>query len=353
VSNKSVAFIGGVGLPNRYGGFESFLEHVAPVIAAKKNKVYVTCYYSAYKDHSKYYEGVERIFINIKANGVLSPIYDIVGFIKVFRKAKNIVVLGVSAGPLFAIMRLLGYFNKNVIITNIDGVEWRRDKFTKWAKLVLYLFDYLAQIFSNKLVYDNLELKPYIKKLLLSKSSCIPYSGDHVKKYYDVNLKIKNKSALTICRVEPENNIELLIVGALLADFSEYVIIGNFKNSQYGVGLLGKYSEEKKIIMLDSIYDPILINKYRQEAQVYLHGHSVGGTNPSLVEMLYYDCEIFCFDCGFNRVTANERAKFFKNSIELAKLLVEIESIDRIKWNYDNPEYSTMKIAEKYIELLE
>ncbi len=352
MNKKTIAFIGAVGLPNRYGGFESFLEHVAPVIVAEGHNVCVTCYAGAYEEHSKYYEGVERIFINLKANGPLSPIHDFIAFLKVFRRSKNIVVLGVSAGPFFVLMRLLSFINKNEIITNIDGVEWRRDKYKGWVKFVLFVFDYLAQIFSTKIVFDNIELKSYIKEKFINKSVCIAYSGDHVKKYYRNELKTKKKSALTICRIEPENNIDLLINGVLNSAFEEYIIIGNFQNSQFGKDLIFKYQSENRIIMLDPIYDGALINQYRQEAAVYLHGHSVGGTNPSLVEMLYYNCYIYCFECGFNRATAGSRAEYFNDSTSLAILLDSNILTDHIEMGYKNSEYTATKIAEKYTSIL-
>lgn len=351
--HKTIAFIGSVGIPNRYGGFESFIENVAPIMAKNDNTVYVTCYHGAYTEHYEDYENIKRIFIKLKANGPLSPLHDMLSFLKVFKKAKYIIVLGVSAGPFFALMRFLSYIHGNVIITNIDGVEWRRNKYSKLGKFILFVFDYFAQIFSNKIIYDNAELMVFIKKYFIKKSFFIPYSGDHVLKLMRSDIKPRLKTALTICRVEPENNIEMLIEGFLRSSFEKYVIIGNFNYSNYGRTLSKKYENESRIELLNSIYDAEIVNKYRQLTCVYLHGHSVGGTNPSLVEMLFHDCAVFCYDCNFNRATAGLRAHYFSNCEGLMDLIDNINCANISNFNYSNKDYFADNVAGKYLELMD
>lgn len=318
----NIAFIGAVGVPNRYGGFESFLENVAPEIARHGKRVIVTCYKNAYHNHDENYNGVERVFLHINANGILSPIHDFYAFLKVFRQVKNVVVLGVSAGPFFFVMRILGACFGTKIFVNIDGVEWRRDKYTFFGKVVLFLFDWIAQFASNICIYDNEGLLNYIYGFAKSKSVCIKYPGDHVLYNRNYKINVIPGTALTICRIEPENNLDILLQACLEnALITEYTVIGNWNSSAYGINLRLKYSAHKKLRLLNPEYDPILLNEYRQRAEIYLHGHSVGGSNPSLIEMLFYDCKIYCYDCVFNRYTAGDRAGYFRNIEELTNLL--------------------------------
>jgi glycosyltransferase involved in cell wall biosynthesis len=239
-------------------------------------------------------------------------------------------------------------FGKKLVV-NIDGIEWRRTKFSKKVRLVLRLFDFCAQLAANKIIYDNEGLHDYVIKPFRNKAVCIAYSGDHVKRFPDVE---KENFALTICRIEPENNIEILIEAAKKSNLEKYVVIGNWGNSEFGRRIKNE-NLSSKVVLLDPIYDAEVIGKYRESCAIYLHGHSVGGTNPSLVEMLYYDCALICFDCVFNRATAKNDSAYFSTVNELVEKInaaVELPS-----WNEKDIrfEYAASKIASQYMEACE
>lgn len=317
-----VAFIGSCGIPNTYGGFEAFLEAVCPALSQFGKNVLVTCDPSKHNDCSEIYQGVHREFIDIRANGWRSTLHDLVAFLSVYRQAQTVYVLGVSAGPFFLLFRLLSMLTRTRLVVNIDGIEWRRGKFKLPVKCVLWIYDYLAQLCANTIVYDNLALLVYVKKPFRRKSVLLAYTGDHVVRMPEVET-IPN-TALTICRIEPENNIEELIIGALNSLIINYTIIGNWANSEYGVNLKAKYASHKKLTLLDPVYDRYAIARHREAAAIYLHGHSVGGSNPSLIEMLSYRCKIICKDCAFNRETAASDANYYNNSDQLVELINEL-----------------------------
>ena len=114
--------------------------------------------------------------------------------------------------------------------------------------------------------------------------------------------------------------MHMLIDGALLTPLENYTIVGNWKQSDYGRVLRERYANEPRLSLLDPIYDAQQLAMLRESCAVYLHGHSVGGTNPSLVEMLFYDCAIVCFDVAFNRETAGDCAGYFSSAADLAML---------------------------------
>jgi hypothetical protein len=344
-----VAFIGSVGVPNCYGGFESFLDAVIPRLKSEGADIYVTCDSGRYSDQSREYKGINRIFLSISANGVLSPLHDFIAFLKVLPLVKNIVVLGVSAGPFFILMRAISLLLSKKLIVNIDGVEWRRSKYSGFAKCVLWLFDFCAQLSANYIVYDNAGLKPYIYKYFAKKAVLIPYSGDTVLHF--PNVDIDASSALTICRIEPENNIEMLINGALQSKLKTYTIIGNWNHSEFGRKIKIQYSGHETILLLDPIYDSNSVALYRERADIYLHGHSVGGTNPSLVEMLSYRCKIIAFDCIFNRETAGIEAEYFRSSTDLSSK-IDAALIQPSRPSGNLPErYQSAFIAKQYLAL--
>lgn len=344
-----VAFIGSVGIPNCYGGFESFLDAVAPVLVSKGVDVLVTCDKARYQDDLQLYHGVERIMIGVSANGALSPLHDLAAFFAVLNKANFIVVLGVSAGPLFLLMRILAFlFNKHLVV-NVDGVEWRRGKYSSWQKMLLYFFDLFAQYSANTIIYDNKGLLPFIRRRFVKKSLLIGYPGDAVMLATTVETVLR--TALTICRVEPENNLQMLIEGALCSSLQSYTIIGNWQNSQYGKSLKEKYSQNPFLKLLDPIYDASEVANYRSSTAIYLHGHSVGGTNPSLVEMLPYSCHILCFDCIFNRETAGGDAIYFSDFKDLGEKIDICIRAGEVPSRELQNRYRSPVIADQYIQL--
>ncbi len=349
LSNR-VAFIGCAGVPNRYGGFEAFVEYCGPEIASKVEEVFVTCDAGLYEDVSTIYKGLHRIFIKTPANGWQSIFHDLFAFLKVFKRSTHIVVLGVSGGVWFPFFRILCDISRKKLIVNVDGVEWRRDKFSFIKRCVIWIFDRLAQIFSHVVIYDNVGLKNFIIKGSRGKSVFIAYSGDHViRKTEEISAR---RGGLTICRIEPENNIEMLILGALQAGLKNYKIVGNWNSSKYGINIRNKYSAYPNLSLLDPIYDPMELAKMREECAVYLHGHSVGGTNPSLVEMLFYDCRIICFDVIFNRETAKDAAEYFQ---DIDSLALEINSTEKNIKNRSmlREMYKSRFIANEYLKIFQ
>lgn len=346
----TVSFIGSAGIPNRYGGFESFLEHCAPVIAAQEIPVLVTCYSGLYQDQQLDFRGVHRLFLRVPANGVSSIAHDAIAFLRVFLRSDQIVVLGVSGGLWFPFFRLLCEVTGKRLIVNVDGVEWRRTKFSARKRQLLRLFDTLAQRFSHHVVYDNAGLYEYLTLSAKKKATCIAYPGDHVLRLK--NVERKPGTALTICRIEPENNLELLIDGALRSTVTEYTIIGNWSYSDYARSLRVRHSSNKRLRLLDPIYDPIKLAEFRESCSHYLHGHSVGGTNPSLVEMLFYDCAILCFDVEFNRHTAGEGAVYFSTAEDLQRALDQPMNQKAVDRQDLRSQYTAKAISDEYLSAI-
>jgi hypothetical protein len=347
-----ISFIGSVGIPNCYGGFESFLEVISPLIVKSNIIVNVTCDSKKYIDKNPLFKGVNRIFININANGFLSPIHDLLAFFRVLRISDVIIVLGVSAGPFFIIMRFFCFLLNKKLIINIDGIEWRRSKYSTLEKIILRIFDLFAQISAHRIIYDNSALINYIYLVFHKKSFLIPYSGDHVVRIKDVSMI--PGSGLSICRIEPENNIDLILKSVVNSNLTSFTIIGNWNNSSYGKNLREKYKNFVKLKLLDPIYDPLKVASFRESCFFYIHGHSVGGTNPSLVEMLSYNAIIVSYDCIFNRESAGNSSLYFTSSDDLVEIL---NNSHLLKSNSSLGElplrYTSQVIANQYISCAE
>jgi glycosyltransferase involved in cell wall biosynthesis len=347
-----ISIIGTVGVPACYGGFETLAERL---VDAKDAKFTVYCSKKHYKVYPEEYKTADLVYLPFDANGVSSVIYDIFSMLHALISGhRNFLVLGVSGAIFFPI---LSCFPKVKIITNIDGIEWRREKWKGLAKVFLKFSEYLAVRFSSQVVSDNDAITRYISEEYLSKCETIAYGGDHAFRPR-ANVKIHNKFdasspfALSICRIEPENNVHLI-----LEAFSEaklrLVFIGNWKKTSYGRALYSKYKNNVNIVLSKPIYCLDTLHAYRSECSVYIHGHSAGGTNPSLVEMMHFSKPIVAFECAFNRATMEGIGNYFSSSEGLIKCLDELNGLtDGIEMNEIAKRRYTWEIVRtQYLEL--
>lgn len=204
---------------------------------------------------------------------------------------------------------------------NVDGLESKRDKWNKIARIFLRLSERIAVRHADVVVSDNEGVSTYIWAQYRIRSKNIAYGGEHALVVYDGDRRDRTEDFfLTVCRIEPENNIDL-ILNAFSGSKYHYKIVGNWDSSAYGVHLKEKYERYSNIEMLNPIYDLVCLSKYRTLCCGYIHGHSVGGTNPSLVEIMHFGKQVYAYDCSFNRLTTENRALYFKSTIELITLV--------------------------------
>ena len=356
--HKKIAIIGTVGLPAKYGGFETLTEYLTKHLSGKFD-ITVYCSSKFYHKKLKSHNGARLKYIPLNANGVQSIIYDIISIFSAFRFADTLLILGVSGCIVLPVIRI---FTKKNIIVNIDGLEWKRAKWGKAAKWFLKYSEQLAVKHSDIIIADNKVIQDYVLSEYGKKAALIAYGADHTCKEA-LSIAVLNqfpflseKYAFKVCRIEPENNVHLI-----LEAFSEYpllniVMVGNWNNSAYGKQLKLQFDFFKNIYLLEPIYNQNILNQLRSNCYLYIHGHSAGGTNPSLVEAMYLELPIIAYDVNYNRETTNNKARYFKNKIDLTNHLKslnkkEISSIGLEMKNIANDNYTWNLISEKYSKL--
>ena len=329
-----IAIIGTVGIPGCYGGFETLAENLA-YYHFKENidcELIVYCSRRAYIDRPNTFLSTQLKYSIFNANGLSSIIYDFITCLHaLIYKANIVLILGVSGGLFLPIFKF--FFNAKIII-NIDGIEWKRQKWKKTAQIFLRWSEYVAIKYSDFVIADNIGIENYIKDTYGINSKFISYGGDHahqpsLSKNENSHIKLPDNYMLSLCRIEPENNVEM-ILKAFTETKMRIVFIGNWNASQYGINLKKKYSKYKNITLFEPIYEQYLLNIIRLNAAGYIHGHSAGGTNPSLVEMMFYNVPIFVFDCIYNRYTTENMAIYFNSSHELANLISSISAQNKL-----------------------
>lgn len=179
---KKIAIIGTVGVPGRYGGFETLAHHLVLNLNQEFNlSVYNSKLSYGKEERPKFWNGARIFYLPFNANGWQSIIYDILSIIHAVFYADVLVVLGVSGGLIFPFVRL---FTNKKIIVNIDGLEWRRNKWNKWVKKFLRFSEKLAVRFSHADITDNAVIKKYTALIYKSLSHEIAYGADHAKEQF-------------------------------------------------------------------------------------------------------------------------------------------------------------------------
>ncbi len=353
---KRVAIVGTVGLPASYGGFESLVENLVGDKKSKDIGYTVFCSSRDLSSHIKEYKGAQLKYIPLKANGIQSIPYDILSILRVSSDTDTILVLGVSGCIILPFFRI---FSKKRIVVNIDGLEHRRDKWGKVARSFLKLSEKIAINNSDVIIADNKGIKDYVKEEYGKDSALIAYGGDHVIREIDMQYQThvldkwslcKNNYAITVCRIEPENNCHLILDAFSRSD-KKLVFVGNWDHSDYGKALKNKYGMYSNIIMSNPIYDIDLLYVLRHNAGIYVHGHSAGGTNPSLVEAMFFGHPILCYDVVYNRESTHGQAYYWKDVNQLLSLILRDDlSGDKMR-SIAETEYTWKTIVTKYESL--
>jgi glycosyltransferase involved in cell wall biosynthesis len=336
---RRVSIIGTVGLPANYGGFETLVEnlvkqhHQQQQQQQQESPVELTVYCSSriYKDKPDHFLSARLRYLPLQANGVQSIFYDAVSlFSALWHGSDTILLLGVSGALALPLIRRL---SRVQIVTNIDGIEWRRDKWQGLAKRFLKWSEAAAVHHSHEVVADNDAIADYVRLNYGKAPHVIAYGGDHAVQVQaaavPAGLPVDGYD-FAVCRIEPENNVQLALQAYADLPDQPLVFVGNWHKSAYGRDLRAQYAGCTHLYLLDPIYDLGILKSLRMHARCYVHGHSAGGTNPSLVEAMHFGLPILAYDCDFNRCTTEGKALYFKDVAELTRMAIGLDD-DRHK----------------------
>ncbi len=352
----NVAIVGTQGVPANYGGFESLVENL--IGENKSGDINYTVFCSSKDLYNKLdqYKGAQLQYIPLSANGIQSIPYDVLSLLKLPKNTDVVLILGVSGCLILPIFKL---FNKKKIIVNIDGLEHRRDKWGILAKKFLKFSEWMAVKYADVIISDNKGIQDYVRDEYSKESVLIAYGGNHVIRYINpieeskILMKFGVQSgqyAITVCRIEPENNCHKTLE-AFANSNMKLIFIGNWNRSEYGRLLKEKYSTFSNIVIQDPVYDIDILYALRKNAGVYVHGHSAGGTNPSLVEAMFFGCPILCYDVVYNRESTCDKAYYWKDVDELMLLIKRVDLSGKEMIEIAEREYTWKTIASKYESL--
>ncbi len=324
-----LAIVGIRGLPNNYGGFETLAEYLVEYLA---DFLDITVYCSSKDMPSKQheYKGAKLKYIPVTSHGALGIIYDSISLIDAVFKNDKVLFLGFGAG---FVMPFLKFFKKKIIL-NIGGLDWKRSKWSPSAQKVIRKAEELLVKNSCHIISDNIGIQEYLSSQYGLKSTLIAYGGDQAKRIEiteDSLMKypfLAYEYAFSVIRIQPDNNIDMILDAFIHQDKLPLVMVGNWSNSPYGQITKAKYLDKPNLILLDAIYDRAILDILRSNSTIYIHGHSAGGTNPSLAEAMYLSLPVFAYASGYNEHTTHNKAVYFSSAQELSQLVNNYNHFD-------------------------
>jgi len=324
MAQKELRILGTRGIPAAHGGFETFAENLALYLAGRGWKVTVYCQEKGrgliFEDMWK---GIRRVRIPVATSGAAGTV--IFDWISTFHSAREkglILTLGYNTAVFCAWYRLKGIGN----VINMDGIEWRRQKWGVVAKTWFWLNDWAGCLLGNRLIADHPEIETHLaSRVGHKKISMIPYGSDRLGEADESVLAAYSleagKYAIVIARAEPENSIlEVVRAWSRKTRGFKLVVLGKY-DMGHTYQRSVKEAASNEVVFPGAIYDRATVNALRFFARFYIHGHQVGGTNPSLVEALGAGNAVLAHDNPFNRWVAGDGAVYFQDETACVALL--------------------------------
>lgn len=344
-----IGILGTRGIPNFHGGFEQFAEFFSVFLHDNGHEVYV--YNSSIHPYqNKQFNGVNIIHCYGPENKIGTAgqfIYDFNCIIDSRKRNFDIILqLGYTSSSIWR-----RFLPKNsVIVTNMDGLEWKRSKYSKKVQKFLKYSEKLAIRSSDFLVSDSVGIQNYLLSAYNKNSKFIAYGAEVITNYNQEILELYKLVPYTynmlIARLEPENNIETILDGVVLSKTNlDFLVIGKYDTLSFGQYIYKKFNSHKHIRFLGGIYNQEHLNNLRYYSNLYFHGHSVGGTNPSLLEAMATHSLIIANSNVFNKSILMENAFYFEDKNDIAKFCnalrksehgdIILNNINSIQSNYN------------------
>ena len=343
---KKIGIIGIRGLPAKYGAFDTFVELLVtnPNVLNSKINFFVS---SSKKNFIKknQYPNVKQIFVPRLPDLLVLINYFLTIVIMLKNGVRVFLFFGYGAAIFFPFLKFINC----KIVCNPDGIEWRRpNNFLKKN-----YFKFCELIFAKtkiSKIYDSEVIRRYYMIKYKSRGETIYYPSKFENINFSLNRINKVKRFYLIGRLLEENNVSLVVNTFKKLNRYKLFIIG-YKSEFFKKKILPSIKDSKNIFYIGEIYNKEKLLRYLSFFDYYIHGHKVGGTNPTLIEAINLKKKIFAYNCSFNKEILGKKKVYFKNDLELINL---------IKY-YDNYSYETHLykksftqnyIGKKYLKIL-
>lgn len=328
-----ISIVGSRGYPSTYGGFETLVRHLAPWLTTRGHDV--TVYAREERHRFRFaissHEGVRRVFtpgVAGKNSSTLTHGFSASARESILRESDAVLVLNVAHGPMLPMFRAA----KVPTLVNVDGLEWERDKWGRVAKTVFRTAARLTAHYADGLIADSVSIADHWRREFARESTFIPYGAEESMALHRLPHPLRlepGKYLLCVARLVEENNVDMLIDAARrLGPSTPVVIVGSGSPGTRLESMRQAHHQPYDVDLrwLGHIGDQALLHTLWSNTGAYWHGHSVGGTNPALLQAMQCGAPVVAFDSVFNREVLGDDGFFCQNPSELAASVLKLLS---------------------------
>ncbi len=356
-----IAMIGTRGVPARYGGFETAVEEVGRRLTANGHEVTVYCRNPDQRLTS--YQGMRLVnlpalrerHLETLSHTLLSVTHAVVR-----GRPHAAVVFNAANAPLLPVLRRAGV----PFAVHVDGLEWKRGKWAGFGARYYRWAERRSVALADALIADARGIADHIRDAHGRESIYIPYGAPLVapgaERLAALGLA-RQRYHLVVARFAPENHVTEIVEG-FVASAARYpmVVVGSAPyEDEYTAQVRTAARGDARVRFLGSIWDQHLLDQLYANTLSYVHGHSVGGTNPSLLRAMGAGAPVTAFDAVFNREVVNGHARYWTTPNELAQAITGdegdmIAAEERGEKGRSHAEltYRWDEVAEQYESLL-
>ncbi len=325
-----IAMVGTRGVPARYGGFETAVEEIGARLAADGHRVTVYCRRDG-EHHGKTHRGMRRVELPALRRRSLETLsHTLLSLLHLLtrRRAPDVVLLFNAANaPLLPLLRL----RRVPVATHVDGLEWKRDKWSGTGKRFYRVAEALAVRWSDALIADAAGIADYYREEFGAATEQIAYGApiqtDAAHDRVEELGLLPGGYHLVVARFEPENHVDLMLRGHLSSRASlPVVVVGSAPYPGEHVAAIEALGASDLVRLLGPVWDTETLDQLYANALTYLHGHSVGGTNPSLLRAMGAGTAVIAYDVVFNREVLGHDGAFVAGAQDVGPLLEDAEA---------------------------
>lgn len=351
------------GVPASYGGFETAVEEIGKRLAVRGYDVTVYCRNPGQTITE--YQGMTLVNLPaIRHRTAETLSHTSLSTARAIAKDRPDVALVLNAGnaPLLRPLKAAGI----PVAIHLDGLESKREKWRGAGARYYRWAEKLAVKRGDAVIADSQAIADYVQATYGRACTVIAYGADVIDpgsdRLAELNV-VRRDYHLIVARLEPENHVLEAVHGYTISEESRpLLVVGSAPYSQWYIDRVQEVAAESPSVrLLGGIYDQELLDQLYANARTYIHGHSVGGTNPSLLRAMGAGAPVLAYDCEFNREVTNEQALLWHDAESLAVLLDEIaegEVDDELTALADagcqriSEHYQWDAVTDKYEELL-
>ena len=333
MSGLDIAMVGTRGVPARYGGFETAIEEIGQRLVARGHKVTVYCRHSNGSPEAdpREYLGMKLVFLpalhkrsleTLSHTGI--SVMHLLGR-QLFRRSDAAIVFNAANAPFLPLIRAAGI----PVATHVDGLEWKRAKWGPAGQKYYLRMEALAVRCSDLLIADAIGIQDYYREKFDADTVYLAYgapiqAGGETSKLAELGLE-RHGYHLVVARFEPENHVHVIVDGyARSSAKAPLVVVGSAPYSDEYTRSVHALGDER-VRFVGGVWDQELLDQLYANAKVYWHGHSVGGTNPSLLRAIGSGTATNAFDVDFNREVLSTAGRYFGSAEDVAALVEEAE----------------------------